>query len=52
MKVWLSPCPGVAHPGFKISQWHGWCRYLYRDLDGRCRKITLWHPGKDEVFER
>lgn len=52
MKVWLSPCPGVAYPGFKLSKWCGFVIYLYRDLDGRCRKIMLWCPSDEEVFER
>jgi hypothetical protein len=52
MKVWISPYPGVAFPGFRLWKRLGVGRYLYRDLDGSCRKTILAWPTTDEVFER
>lgn len=52
MRVWLSPCPGVAFPGFFLCKRFGFARYLYRDLDGTCRKVTLFRPTDEEVFAR
>lgn len=50
--VWISPCPGVAMPGFLLWRRLGLSRYLYRDIDGKCRKTTFFYPPDEVVFER
>lgn len=51
-KVWISPCPGVAMPGMLVCRRFGFCRFVYRGFDGRCRRITLFFPGANEVIDR
>jgi hypothetical protein len=52
MKIWISPCPGVAMPGFLLWQQFCFSRYLYRDIDGKCRKTTFIFPTDEVVFAR
>jgi hypothetical protein len=39
-------------PGFLLWRRFGLRRYLYRDLDGKCRKTTMVWASPDLVFER
>jgi hypothetical protein len=52
VKVWISPCPGVGLRGFRLWKRFGFSRYLYRDLDGKCRKMTMSWASPDLVWER
>lgn len=51
-KVWISPCPGVGFPAMEIGAWGPLRRFLYRDLDGKCRRTLMLWPSDDLVFER
>ena len=58
-RVWISPCPLVGLRGVdlgprwpRLAWFNGIRKYLYRDLDGKCRFMTIAWPSDDTIFAR